>query len=215
MLKNDHKYYEDLLVFTPQDFGFMCDHYWTLCIKGWTISSLVRDNSLPELYWPAKYLKRFSTHCKFTFFIWKNFKLVIFLGWNCLAFLNLSFVCYSWMLFGLILSLYVKANSIQWVRSRARLVTKRQEKTEAVSQSCSVKKLFIEISQNSQENTFARVSFLLKLLKKLLKKRLWHRCFPVNFAKFWRISFLIEHLRWPILKKYLNYVNIRIAICVS
>ena len=24
----------------------------------------------------------------------------------------------------------------------------------------------------------------------LLKKRLWHRCFPVNFAKFLRISFL-------------------------
>ena len=24
----------------------------------------------------------------------------------------------------------------------------------------------------------------------LLKKRLWHRCFPVNFAKFWRTLFL-------------------------
>ena len=24
----------------------------------------------------------------------------------------------------------------------------------------------------------------------LLKKRLWHRCFPVNFAKFLRTSFL-------------------------
>ena len=116
---------------------FWCLHrkisdLWTLCIKRWTISSLVRDNSLPELYWPAKYLKRFSTHCKFTFFIWKNFKLVIFWGWNCLTFLNLSFVCYSWMLFGLILSLYVKANSIQWVRSRAKLVTKRQEKTSSL-----------------------------------------------------------------------------------
>ena len=31
---------------------------------------------------------------------------------------------------------------------------------EAVVQSCSVKKVFLEISQNSQENTFARVSFL-------------------------------------------------------
>ena len=34
---------------------------------------------------------------------------------------------------------------------------------EAVSQKCSVKKLFLEISQNSQENTCARVSFLIKL----------------------------------------------------
>ena len=30
----------------------------------------------------------------------------------------------------------------------------------------------------------------------LLKKRLWHRCFPVNFAKFLRAPFIIEHLEW-------------------
>ena len=34
---------------------------------------------------------------------------------------------------------------------------------EAVVQRCSVKKAFLEISQNSQENTCARVSFLIKL----------------------------------------------------
>ena len=28
----------------------------------------------------------------------------------------------------------------------------------------------------------------------LLRKRLWHRCFPVNFAKVSRTPFLIEHL---------------------
>ena len=28
----------------------------------------------------------------------------------------------------------------------------------------------------------------------LLKKRLWHRCFPVNFVKFLRTPFLTEHL---------------------
>ena len=27
-----------------------------------------------------------------------------------------------------------------------------------------------------------------------LKKRLWHRCFPVNFAKFLRTHFVTEHL---------------------
>ena len=36
--------------------------------------------------------------------------------------------------------------------------------------------------KNSQENTCARVSSLKP--KILLKRRLWHRCFPVNFAKF-------------------------------
>ena len=51
---------------------------------------------------------------------------------------------------------------------------------EAVAQTCSVKKVFLEISQNSQENTSARVSILIK----------WHRCFPVNFAKFLRTPFL-------------------------
>ena len=33
----------------------------------------------------------------------------------------------------------------------------------------------------------------------LLKKRLWYRCFFVNFAKFLRTTFLIEHLRWLLL----------------
>ena len=33
----------------------------------------------------------------------------------------------------------------------------------------------------------------------LLKKRLWHRCFPVNFAKFLR-PFYLEHLWWLLLK---------------
>ena len=34
---------------------------------------------------------------------------------------------------------------------------------EAVVQRCSAKKVFLEISQNSQENTCAKVSFLTKL----------------------------------------------------
>ena len=33
----------------------------------------------------------------------------------------------------------------------------------------------------------------------LLKKRLWHRCFSVNFAKFVRAPFLTEHL-WLLVK---------------
>ena len=35
--------------------------------------------------------------------------------------------------------------------------------SEAVVQKCSVKKVFLEISQNSQENNCARVSFSIKL----------------------------------------------------
>ena len=58
------------------------------------------------------------------------------------------------------------------------------------------KKVFLEISQNSQKNTCVRVTFLIKLQASgltpatLLKKSLWHRCFPVNFVKFLRTPFL-------------------------
>ena len=63
------------------------------------------------------------------------------------------------------------------------------------------KKVFLEISKNSQENTCAKVSFLIKLQAycNFIKKRLWHRCFPVNFAKFLRTPFLTKHLRWLLL----------------
>ena len=90
--------------------------------------------------------------------------------------------------------------------------------TKAVAQRCSVKKVLLEISQNSQENTCARVSFLIKVqasacsfIKKetlaqvfscatSLKKRLWHTSFPVNFAKFLRKSFLKKHIWWLLLQ---------------
>ena len=65
---------------------------------------------------------------------------------------------------------------------------------EAVSrQTCSVKKMFLEISQNWRKNTCYRVSFFIKLQAQaatLLKKRLCHRCFSVNFVKFLSKSFL-------------------------
>ena len=47
------------------------------------------------------------------------------------------------------------------------------------------KKMFLKVSQNSLENTCARVYFLIKLQPQpatLLKASLWFRCFPVNFA---------------------------------
>ena len=41
-----------------------------------------------------------------------------------------------------------------------------KQSTEAVAQRCFFKKMLLEIWQNSQENTCARVSFLMKLLVK-------------------------------------------------
>ena len=85
---------------------------------------------------------------------------------------------------------------------------------EAFFRNCSVKKVFLKNSQNSQENICVRVSFLIKLqasdlffnkvagLKPatLLKKRLCHRCFLMNFEKFLRMPFLKEH--WLLTLKF-------------
>ena len=74
--------------------------------------------------------------------------------------------------------------------------------SEAEVQRCSVKKVFLKISKNSLGNTSARVSLSVKLHAykvaglrpvTLLKMRLWHRCFPVNFMKFLRTPFFTEH----------------------
>ena len=51
---------------------------------------------------------------------------------------------------------------------------------------CSVKKIFIKIYKISWENTCVGVVFF----KNFIKKRLQHRCFPMKFAKFFRISIL-------------------------
>ena len=40
----------------------------------------------------------------------------------------------------------------------------------------------------------------------LLKKRFWHRCFPVNFVKFLRAPFYIEHL-WMLLLRLEELIN--------
>ena len=43
------------------------------------------------------------------------------------------------------------------------LLSKREDIPEAVGRRCSAKKAFLKISQNSQENTYARAHFLIKL----------------------------------------------------
>ena len=39
----------------------------------------------------------------------------------------------------------------------------------------------------------------------LLKRRLWYRCFPVNFVKFLRTPFFREHLWWLLLYATMSY----------
>ena len=75
--------------------------------------------------------------------------------------------------------------------------------------------MFLEISQNSQGNTCARVFFnKVASLRPatLLKKRLWHRGVPVKFAKFLRTLILTEHLWWLLLNKYFYEIKVKLFI---
>ena len=62
---------------------------------------------------------------------------------------------------------------------------------------CSLKKVFLEISQNSQENTYARVSFLINLPYpcNFIKKGTLTQVFSCEFYEISKNSFFIEHLR--------------------
>ena len=64
--------------------------------------------------------------------------------------------------------------------------------TEKVFRMCSVKKVFLEILQNSQENTCARVSFL---ICNFIKKETLAQVFSCEFCEISKNTFYTEHLR--------------------
>ena len=63
---------------------------------------------------------------------------------------------------------------------------------------CSTRKLFLKISQDSQENTCVGASFLIKMQgfrpPNFIKKRLEHRCFREHWEIF-KNTYFEEHLR--------------------
>ena len=62
-------------------------------------------------------------------------------------------------------------------------------------QRSSAKKVFLEISQNSKENTCARVSFLVKVQAcSFIKKGTLTQVFSCEFCKISQNTFLTEHL---------------------
>ena len=67
-------------------------------------------------------------------------------------------------------------------------------KIQAVTGGVLWEKVFLEILQNSQKKSLCQSLFFNKVTglspATLLKKRLWHGWFPVNFAKFLRIPIL-------------------------
>ena len=92
-----------------------------------------------------------------------------------------------------------------------------------------MKKKYITANRNSRSEVFCKKDVLRNFAKftrkhlcqrlffnnvaglrraSLLKKGLWHRCFPVYFAKFLRIPFLKEHLRWLLLSQITCFCQI-------
>ena len=80
------------------------------------------------------------------------------------------------------------------------------EPTEAATGGALWKKVFLEISQNSQENTCARVSFLIKLLAQDLKPFLQNTSGGSNVDKrIWADKYIHEHHVYD--KNNAGYVN--------
>ena len=68
--------------------------------------------------------------------------------------------------------------------------------SEAATRGVLLKKLFLEISKNSQENTCARVSFLIKLQAcNFIKKETLAQVFSYEFCEISKNTFFTEHLR--------------------
>ena len=61
---------------------------------------------------------------------------------------------------------------------------------------CSIKKVFLKISQNSQENTCSRVFFLIKLrASNFIKKETLAQVLSCEFCEIFKNIFFREHLR--------------------
>ena len=86
----------------------------------------------------------------------------------------------------------IKKNLPKKSRNSERLIHSHDsQKARSSHRRCSVEKVFLGISQRSQENTCVRVSFFSGLRPAtLLTNKLWHRCFSVNFVNFLRTPFL-------------------------
>ena len=102
-----------------------------------------------------------------------NVNVEFLLAQMCLLFLHIS--CFT-------NQLYISAIKLDTMCVHAEAVTRR----------CSVKKVFLEISQNSQKNACVRVSFLIKLQASacnFIKKEALAQVFPREFCQISKNTF--------------------------
>ena len=87
-----------------------------------------------------------------------------------------------------------RKSSINWVEISALLYHT------CICPQVSVKKVLLKISQNSQENTCVRVSFLMKLQAcNFIKKETLAQMFSCEFREITKNTLFIEHLWWLLL----------------
>ena len=92
---------------------------------------------------------------------------------------------FSWFHHGDITSMISYTHQLEAVVRRYS-IKKYSEKFHKINRKTPVPEIFFKKSKPSPAT--------------LLKKSLWHRCFPVNFAKLLRTPISTEHLRWLLLK---------------
>ena len=80
-----------------------------------------------------------------------------------------------------------------------------------------LKKVFLKISQKFTGKHMCQSLLFNKVAgprpATLIKKRLWHRSFPGNFAKFLRTPFTIEHLGWLLLRDLQRLEVMQYLLC--
>ena len=138
---------------------------------------------LNKYYWVARIMKP----CEASMLIYHILEAKVHWNFSFRAFHDIQFQVHfmkheilSWNTFTLVSKFHFLFSSSIKKLSLQRQDIFWQPKFRTVTHSCSVKKVVLKIFKNSQKNTYARVSFLIKFIK----KRLWKRCFPVNFVKF-------------------------------
>ena len=79
--------------------------------------------------------------------------------------------------------------------------------TETVAQKCSIKKVFLQILQNSQENKVEACNFVkAETLAQVFSRELW---------EIWKKTFFIEHRRWLLPSIRLGTTKIVFAITIQ
>ena len=104
--------------------------------------------------------------------------------------LILSILAVSGINFSLIYDNYLEIFEVIWYVYYVLYILELDIESEAVVRRCPFKKVFLKLSQNSQEIPVSEYLFQQSYRFRtcnFVKKRVWQRCFLLNFAKFLKL----------------------------